>query len=65
MSSTTQTLRRKAAKGARILCMYPPYEGWEMTYDPRNKNDNRPWAIHSLRYFGHECRAEFGTTDDK
>lgn len=64
--SYTARLREAQAKGARIVCADPPYDGWTMFYCPRHKTDNQPWrlagdsATNGYRYSGGELRAEFG-----
>lgn len=59
----TGELRRAQKEGARIVCAVAPYEGREMSYQPRRKGDPKPWVIKGMedrqpyRWNGRECKA--------
>lgn len=59
----TSELRTALRKGGRIVCSVAPYEGREVEYAPRAKNDPTPWRLEGMdddmlyRYHGRECHA--------
>lgn len=46
----------------KVVYSSAPYEGWEVEYSPRSKNDASPWVLakaeSAFRFNGRECHVE-------
>lgn len=52
----TPELIKSIQSGRKAVCSVDPYEGWEVSYRPRNRRDPEPWILENgFRYSGRFC----------
>jgi hypothetical protein len=55
--SYTDRLLTAQRNGAVIVCSMAPWQGQEVTHDPRHPRDGEPWTVAGYRFSGRFCHA--------